>query len=118
MLTSRVHEMMNDHPISNGPLEFPLMGHPCWTRNPSKTDFYFTTCKYEATGTGNGSSPMYYSYVNWMLPSMAEIHRRQVAASVCQGSGATGTIALDNKVPLSLIPSYNNVITRCGATPG
>ena len=113
MLASRVHEMMNDHPISNGPLEFPLMGHPCWSRNPSKTDFYFTSCKYEAEGGGSAVAPMYYSYVNWMLPSMAEIHRRQVAASVCQGSGATGTIALDNKVPLSLIPSYNNVITRC-----
>ncbi len=32
----RLYESMNDHALTDGTLEFPMMGWPCCVRNPSR----------------------------------------------------------------------------------
>lgn len=88
----RLYESMNDHALSDGPLEFPMVGWPYYVRNPNK-DLAFNDLKIAKLATAvNESRIADKLFVELNCPTMAEMwgkNRELRASKITMSSGKT-----------------------------
>jgi hypothetical protein len=86
----RLYESMNDHALSDGALDFPMVGWPYYIRNPNKTHA-FNDLKINALSTAVANSRIAdMSFVGLNYPTMSELwykNREMRAAKIQLTSG-------------------------------
>ena len=111
---------MQDHPISKGSLEFPIMGWPKWVLNANNIknkalprNVYFNTGRYSTEGISNVEDQLNISFVNSDFPTMAQC--KSYMMKLRAGKLASTYDATDKKfkfnstMPTSLIETFPSI---------
>jgi len=103
----RLYESLNDPSLSEGPLEFPMMGWPFYVRNPSK-DLCFNDLRVKAVADYPADEVANISFVGLNYPTMKQVwdlnrelraYRLSATDTVASPWGATSTFGLTHSVP-------------------
>ena len=110
---------MQDHTISNGSLEFPIMGWPKWVLNSNNNKnkalpryIYFNTGRYSTEGVQNVEDLLNISFVNSDFPTMAQCKAYMMklrAGKLSAKFDADNKLSFNKAMPTSLIETFPSI---------